>query len=216
MAKQEPDREESETLMATETDRADSQWDYRIPQTSVCPDYELRIYPLTRHPNLVSIVEQAITLTLEPMIHKPLCMHAATLAAAEMVGNILSHADWGHETPPSFRAWINPRPAVPELNLQTKNAVKEPEVVYTIQKTARLCNDATEAMRAIAQRLFDMGSESVLETNAGIGLLQVAASGRCRIVADIDPDDTKMLVVRVSVPLREGGTLDASSLYARG
>ena len=189
-------------------------WDVRIPDASVIPKYKLDLSPLTRHPRLIDFVEQSLSLSLEAILFRPLCMHAAALAASEMVGNLLAHADWDAACPPEFRAWIGVRTDTAELNLETRNLVMEPGVVDNIREAAKLCDDTAEAMRAIASRLFEMGGESIHETSSGIGLLQIAASGRCRISAELDSTNDRLLTVRVVIPLLDKSR-DVDNLYER-
>ena len=160
--------------------------------------YELRLEPLRLKPELAESVIFGLKWSLGAMFEDPFPVRDVVVAVRELVDNVVTHADWGAQTAPSFSVSYRVHKGVPQLRVTSSNIVQN-------EKKAQLAVDfiseiAGKSPAALWQRLTSKLLEPTdIRTNGGIGLLQVASSPRCHLDVRLEGDLFKV-TVDVDVP----------------
>ena len=165
-------------------------------------DFRIEVSPLRADPLIGSQIEQAILASAELLAYRMGSMRAGALVAAELVSNVYYHSNWQeqHKVPPSVSVWINRGQDEHLLRIRTVNAISDRSVLDRLHDVAQKLENPPAALESIAARLAEMGSESVHEQRAGIGLLRLSMDGGYRLRPQLR--GTNVLVLEAVVPLR--------------
>ena len=172
--------------------------------------YDLLLKPLRFDPELTESVIFGLKWTLGAMFEDPFPVRDVIVAVREIVDNIVTHADWDQAPAPSLFVRYRVQKSLPQLRVSSTNVVKD---VDEAERALRFINEyisnrsSPALYRELTAHLIESAS---IETNGGIGLLQVASSPRCHLEVRLDG---ALLKVRVDVDVPE---LKATPLLLSG
>ena len=172
--------------------------------------YDLLLKPLRYDPELTESVIFGLKWTLSAMFDDPFPVRDVIVAAREVVDNILTHADWEAEPAPSLFVRYRVHKRMPQLIVSSTNRVKDLEEA---QRAVRFIEEYIENQSSPAlyrELTAHLVESSDIESNGGIGLLQVASSPRCRLDVRLEGS---LFHVRVDVDVPE---LRATQPYLSG
>lgn len=162
--------------------------------------YDLLLKPLRFDPELTESVIYGLKWTLGAMFEDPFPVRDVIVTVREVVDNILTHADWDQPPAPSLFVRYRIHRGLPQLCISTTNAVKDLEEAQRALRFIKeyIANKSSPVLyRELTAHLVESAS---IQTNGGIGLLQVASSPRCNLEVRLED---ALFHVRVDVDVPE-------------